>query len=59
MEIFQEAVAFKIEELKGELEDEDVEVKLLADLQDSQDKEAELMMKDLADKVRGNKLSKY
>lgn len=50
VEIFQEAVAFKIEELKGELEDEDVEVKLLADLQDSQDKEAELMMKDLADK---------
>ena len=52
LEIFEEAASLKVEEMRdGSLSDEDIEVKLLADLQDSQDREAEYMMKDLADKV--------
>ena len=62
IEYFKEAASLKIEKILAELKsksdtgkevtDEDVSVKIMADLQENQDQEAQYLMKDLASKVR-------
>ena len=56
---FKEAIALRLEKLRqaedgesADKSDDDLLVKLLADLQDTQDNEAEHLMKDLSEKVR-------
>ena len=53
--IFEEAIAIKLEQLRGKGDtksDEEATIQMLADLQDKQDKEAANVMKDLDQKVK-------